>query len=278
MAVVTREAEKDSFWVPLVAPTSLGLALCHSLPAWWSFVFVHHGFTEDLVTLAEEDASAEDLLLHLLSVPLLALALFTSLAILLVAMPPEAKTFDHGQPEAPVALAPARKAKPSPPPPKSPCVKGMAFDDLFRAGTLAEEELRVREALAFYASALAMDPAHLPTKLQLCKTKCDLGFLIFDVLNDGPMKQFFTCASGDTAQQATALVSEALEDCKRITRDHPDDNTAFTLLALCIGRTILVETNNKKKVRLAGEMHAAALKAIELNPRDDQAHFMLARW
>ena len=65
---------------------------------------------------------------------------------------------------------------------------------------------------------------------------------------------------------------------QQLTERYPQDNTAFTLLALCIGRQILVSTQSKQKVRLAVEMHAAAQKAISLNPKDDQAHFMLARW
>jgi tetratricopeptide (TPR) repeat protein len=50
------------------------------------------------------------------------------------------------------------------------------------------------------------------------------------------------------------------------------------LLALCTGRQILLESQSKKKVRLARDMHDAAKRAIDLNPKDDAAHFMLARW
>ena len=97
----------------------------------------------------------------------------------------------------------------------------------------------------------------------------------------------------------------------QFTEDHPEDATGFTLLALCIGRSILVEKQSKRKVKLAGEvrchppsppspsslrlmltllppfalslplssqMYAAAQRAIALDPKDDAAHFMLARW
>ena len=64
--------------------------------------------------------------------------------------------------------------------------------------------------------ALEERPSHRGTQLQLCKVKCDLGFLIFDTTHDGPMKQFFTCQSHETLEIATDLVSNALTEAKQV--------------------------------------------------------------
>jgi len=279
---------KDKVWLQTIVPTSLGFVLVNRTPAYWSFIWENPGASEDVSCEKERER-----VLRLLSLPLLALAYLVSLLLLYLrdssleekkttktksyealrgTMPPQAKTLTLDGRE-PVSVSIALKPRP---PTAAP--GGAAFGDLVKAAARAERDLNVREALALYERALVANPSDRETMLQACKVRCDLGFLIFDVIHDGPMKQFFTCREEETEEVATALVRQALEGARQLTEQHEDDYKAFTLLALCIGRSILLESQNKAKVRMAGEMHDAAQRAVALNPKDDAAHFMLARW
>ncbi|NOY57328.1 MAG: tetratricopeptide repeat protein [Calditrichaeota bacterium] len=57
----------------------------------------------------------------------------------------------------------------------------------------------------------------------------------------------------------------------------PDDAKAHLELAIAVGRVALME-GGKKKVRLSKEVKQEVLKALKLDPNDDLAHHVLARW
>mmetsp|Transcript_1483 Transcript_1483/g.4813 ORF Transcript_1483/g.4813 Transcript_1483/m.4813 type:complete len:413 (-) Transcript_1483:4-1242(-) len=260
----------------LIAPMSLGLALVNYFPRWWQFL-TNHGVVDD-VSISMEDYNVVEMFLELISVPILLASMLVSVA--LVYWHDEAKV-RHSE-AASGRLSPASECEQTPTSvldsvPENEYAN-FTFQELLKEAKSAEKDLNVRKALQLYERALMRKPSDKSTELLVCKIKCDLGFLIFDTTHEGPMKQFFTCESNETLKYATELVKQALEGARQLTERYPQDNTAFTLLALCIGRQILVSTQSKQKVRLAVEMHAAAQKAISLNPKDDQAHFMLARW
>lgn len=248
------------------APASLGLALVSALPRWRVDAFGGGRYVS--------------------VVPLLLVSYFVSIAALLLldtgnrkehkgkdddAMPPQAKVHPlQAVPDAPTGQA----AKPR----RRDSLAGLGHDELVDRSALAERELDVRRAAELLHLAHNLDPECHSTRLQLCKVRCDLGFLIFDVSNGGPMTRFFECREGETAEAATKLVTSALAGARDLVSGRPDCHQARTLLALCIGRSILVETKNRRKVHLAKEMHDAAMAAVSLNSEDDQAHFMLARW
>jgi len=314
--MVGKLTQEDSIGLAYIAPVISGLVLVHNLPGWLTFV-KEDGVVDDVsISLAEQDGV--EMLLHLVSVPVVTICFLSSLMILHVqtklAAPPGSTTASltplaqvtrarmPGQVvRARIALEPAQDpqdfelshekedssldknvpvacAISMPKPKADDDLVDHTFAELLRQGILAEKDLDVRKAVELYERALEERPSHRGTQLQLCKVKCDLGFLIFDTTHDGPMKQFFTCQSHETLEIATDLVSNALTEAKQLTEEDPEDHTAFTLLALCTGRQILLETHNKAKVSLAKQMHDAAQQAIALNPKDDQAHFMLARW
>lgn len=281
MAKTFSKMDDTTEWVAYIAPVFSSLALVHSLPNWLQFI--RQGGVLDEVSLSMEELSnPSEMLLHLLSVPIISVTLLASMVLLFThnssSNPVTTTTVDWLPPKvaSPRSKAVVALARPRLEPTRGPT--SMTFDELVKEGAMAEKDLDVRKALHLYQRALGENPSHLRTRLQLCKVKCDLGFLIFDTKHDGPMKQFFTCESQETLEEAAQLVSQALQEAQKLTEENSEDHSAFTLLALCTGRQILLESQSKKKVRLARDMHDAAKRAIDLNPKDDAAHFMLARW
>ena len=64
------------------------------------------------------------------------------------------------------------------------------------------------EASALVADASGGPPHRLAkeARFKVCKVKCDLGFLIFDTVHDGPMKQFFTrCETARVVERKLVL-------------------------------------------------------------------------
>ena len=152
------------------APASLGLALVSALPRWRVDAFGGGRYVS--------------------VVPLLLVSYFVSLAALLLldtgnrkehkgkdddAMPPQAKVHPlQAVPDAPTGAAKPRRRD---------SLAGLGHDELVDCSALAERELDVRRAAELLHLAHNLDPECHSTRLQLCKVRCDLGFLIFDVSN-----------------------------------------------------------------------------------------------
>lgn len=273
--------------VGLVAPACFGLALVHAFPSWWHFVFEIGGVEDEpSLPLLEAPTSIEALAFHVLSVPILALSLLASLALLhwhastllgsdkqaaeMCAMTLNttqtrltpgvdawinsgAKVYPHGL-GADSSRAKQREQQQQ----EVSDFDGAAYanltvDELLREGTSAERALDVRKALSLYQvrlvtapisrpptqrptesssltpnslfplsrllsaqRALELDESHIEARIQANKARCDLGFLIFDTANNGPMKQFFTCRETDTIKYATDLVGRALTGARQV--------------------------------------------------------------
>ena len=151
----------------------------------------------------------------------------------------------------------------------------MTVDDCVRAGAAAERALDVRSAVAHYSRAVELaggsdSPDAANHEVRMCKAMCDLSFLIFDAANGGPMTRFFQCRKDETEALASRLLARATAGAMK--------HDAFPLLALCLGRRVLLETQPKRKLHLAREMRIACERAICADPSDGRGHFLLGRW
>mmetsp|Transcript_2757 Transcript_2757/g.6630 ORF Transcript_2757/g.6630 Transcript_2757/m.6630 type:complete len:271 (+) Transcript_2757:300-1112(+) len=89
-------------------------------------------------------------------------------------------------------------------------------EELRQKGTQAEKCLDVRAALSYYERAWDLAPDEYELQLLVCKVKCDLAFLIFDTIHDGPMKQFFTCQQGESLEMAEQLILDASQGAEEV--------------------------------------------------------------
>jgi tetratricopeptide (TPR) repeat protein len=74
-----------------------------------------------------------------------------------------------------------------------------------------------------------------------------------------------------------SLYALAVQRARRAVATNPDGADGQFMLANALGRSALSKPNDEK-IKLAGEVHAAALRAIELNPSHDGAYHVLGRW
>ncbi|MHB8079117.1 MAG: tetratricopeptide repeat protein [Candidatus Krumholzibacteriia bacterium] len=74
-----------------------------------------------------------------------------------------------------------------------------------------------------------------------------------------------------------ALYTEAESQARRATALKPDDTWGHHYLAASLGRLALTE-GGKRKIELSKEVRAEALRAIELDPRNDRSLHILGIW
>ena len=173
-------------WVAYIAPVFSSLALVHSLPNWLQFI--RQGGVLDEVSLSMEDLSnPSEMLLHLLSVPIIGVTLLASMVILFAHNSPSAaETMKLSSMEdeaerrvttsansvrkvdwlpAKVAVAPAKDTRleaandgdggkaedeANAARPRLEPGTSLTFDELVKEGRIAEKDLDVRRALHFY--------------------------------------------------------------------------------------------------------------------------------
>ena len=116
-----------------------------------------------------------------------------------------------------------------------------------------------RAAVQFYAEALEAEPDRFDTLLRLSRTHIDLGHA---AESKREKKQHYQLADS-LARRCIAL--------------HPNFADAHVLLALVTGRRAEV-AGGKTRIRLSVQVKDEALKALELNPRQDAAYHILGRW
>ncbi|HEU4589160.1 MAG TPA: tetratricopeptide repeat protein [Gemmatimonadales bacterium] len=74
-----------------------------------------------------------------------------------------------------------------------------------------------------------------------------------------------------------SLYELAVQRARRAVATNPDGAEGQFILANALGRSALSKPTDQK-LKLAGEVRAAALRAIELNPSHDGAYHVLGRW
>jgi tetratricopeptide (TPR) repeat protein len=81
----------------------------------------------------------------------------------------------------------------------------------------------------------------------------------------------------DQKRQKEVYFTKARELCEKAIVINPDGWEAHLRLSVAIGRLALFR-GGKEKIRLSEMVKAEAQKAIDLNPEDDAAYHVLARW
>jgi len=73
------------------------------------------------------------------------------------------------------------------------------------------------------------------------------------------------------------LYTNAVRFARWAVRVNPDDSYAHLYDAIAVGKLALLE-GGKTKIRLSKEVRSETLKAIKLDPQNDSAYHVLARW
>jgi len=74
-----------------------------------------------------------------------------------------------------------------------------------------------------------------------------------------------------------SLYAEAVRDARRAVKANSGDAQGWFVLANALGRAALTQ-RLEERVKLAGEVHDAAVRAIRLDPKHDGAYHVLGRW
>lgn len=137
-------------------------------------------------------------------------------------------------------------------------VFGQSAEELLKSGDDAFDEYNHAAALQFYEKVIAMDSSNCEGLWKTTRAYIDLG----ETAEKDIQKNNYYVAE--------KIGRKAVAEC-------PESDMAHLELAVAVGRVALME-GGKKKVRLSREIKAEALKALELNPQNDIAHHVLARW
>jgi tetratricopeptide (TPR) repeat protein len=136
---------------------------------------------------------------------------------------------------------------------------GQETDTSFIAkGDQFYDQFKNEEALQQYQMAYEADTLNCEALWKLTRAHVDVG----EVSDEEEQRTHYYTAE--------TFGRKAVAAC-------PDNSDTHLQLAIAIGRVALME-GGKKKVSLSGEVKSEAEKAIELNPNDDIAHHVLARW
>lgn len=130
--------------------------------------------------------------------------------------------------------------------PLEDCEKAYAANDLAASRSAAE-------------AAIAAMPDNATAHWMLARVLIDLG-------------------NRETAKSAReALYTEAESQARRAAVLNPEDTWAHHYLAASLGKLALTE-GGKRKIELSKEVRAEALRAVELDPRNDLSLHILGRW
>jgi len=131
-------------------------------------------------------------------------------------------------------------------------------DSLIKKGDKFYDQFNNEEALQQYQLAYEADTSNCEALWKLARAHVDVG----EVADEAGQKQHYYAAE--------KFARKAIAVC-------PDNSDAHLELAIAVGRVALME-GGKKKVSLSKEVKFEAEKALELDPQNDIAHHVLARW
>eukprot|EP00877_Chromochloris_zofingiensis_P003805 jgi/Chrzof1/13425/Cz07g32160.t1 len=127
-------------------------------------------------------------------------------------------------------------------------------------GVKAEAKFELREALACYTNAVALEPSNVEYLARLAKQWSDL-----------------TYEPGADMAAINEVNMKASEYADRAITLGPQSAVGHMAACICRGRLALF-SDNKTKVRLAKEAQEAARTALQLEPGNDLAHHLMGRW
>jgi len=134
--------------------------------------------------------------------------------------------------------------------------------DLVTKGVTAFDARNPVAALKDYQAAMAIDSTSYEANWRASVAAVDIGKQTPDSIPDPARDSLYRLAE----RYATRAVAA-----------NPDGADGYFALANAIGRTSLT-LGKKARVQRATEIRVAALKAIELNPRQDGAFHVMGRW
>jgi len=134
--------------------------------------------------------------------------------------------------------------------------------DLVTRGVAAFDARNPAAALKDYQAALAIDSTSYEANWRASIAAVDIGKQTPDSIPDPARDSLYRLAE----RYATRAVAA-----------NPDGADGYFALANAIGRTSLT-LGKKARVQRATEIRTAALRAIELNPRQDGAFHVMGRW
>jgi tetratricopeptide (TPR) repeat protein len=130
--------------------------------------------------------------------------------------------------------------------------------DYIQKGDAAEDDFDNETALKFYTMALSEDSTNCIAMWKVSRAHVNVG----EVLEGEEQSDHY--------RQAEAYARKAVAACPEIADTH-------LALAIAAGRVALI-SGSKTKVRLSKVVKESALKCLELDPTNDIAHHVLARW
>ncbi len=134
--------------------------------------------------------------------------------------------------------------------------------ELVAAGVVAMDARNPVAALKDYQRALAIDSTSYEANWRASIAAVDIGKQTPDSIPDPARDSLYRLAERYATRAAAA---------------NPDGADGWFALANAIGRTSLT-LGKKERVQRAAEIREAALRAIELNPRQDGAFHVMGRW
>ncbi|RPI02381.1 MAG: hypothetical protein EHM72_04300 [Calditrichaeota bacterium] len=139
------------------------------------------------------------------------------------------------------------------------CVMGATVEELIAQGDAAHDAAEHVAALTAYQSALALDAKSCEITWKISRSYADIG----DEKTDQAERT-------ENFKKAEDFARQAIEIC-------PNSDMAHLSLSIAIGRVALM-SGKKEQVQLSQYVKAEAEKALELNPQNDTAHHVYARW
>jgi tetratricopeptide (TPR) repeat protein len=133
---------------------------------------------------------------------------------------------------------------------------------LVASGTAAADARDPALALRDFQAAMAIDSTSYEANWRASIAAVDIGKQTPDSIPNPARDSLYRLAERYAARAVAA---------------NPDGADGYFALANAIGRTSLT-LGKKERVRRAAEIRNAALKAIELNPRQDGAFHVMGRW
>ncbi len=134
--------------------------------------------------------------------------------------------------------------------------------DLVAAGVTAMDARNPVAALADYQRAMALDSTSYEANWRGSIAAVDIGKQTPDSIPDPTRDSLYRLAERYASRAVAA---------------NPEGADGWFALANAIGRTSLT-LGKKERVQRAAEIREAALRAIELNPRQDGAFHVMGRW
>lgn len=137
--------------------------------------------------------------------------------------------------------------------------QNVSFTNLLAQGELAGKNGDISTALRFYSQAKQLESSNAAHLCILTKNYCDL---------------MYTTHSSDVQRNLARLALACALQAEKI---DPKNETSHICVAICYAKNFPF-ANNQTRVNYSRLIKQESEKAIELDPKDDIAYYLLGRW